>query len=83
MQSLWFVEPGRLEWREVPTPVLKGDTETLVRPVIAGLLATDRVANLLRAQVDAGTSSVATSTPACRRSSCAHSARDARPPFTT
>ena len=36
MQSLWFVEPGRLEWREVPAPVLKGDTEALVRPVIAG-----------------------------------------------
>ena len=36
MQSLWFVEPGRLEWREVPAPVLKGDTDALVRPVIAG-----------------------------------------------
>src|SRR4051794_13084849 len=36
MQSLWFVEPGRLEWREVPTPVLKGDNDALVRPVIAG-----------------------------------------------
>ncbi|MBO3675313.1 zinc-binding dehydrogenase [Streptomyces sp. NEAU-YJ-81] len=36
MQSLWFVEPGRLEWREVPTPVLKGDADALVRPVIAG-----------------------------------------------
>jgi len=35
MRSLWFVEPGRLEWREVPTPVLKGDTDALVRPVIA------------------------------------------------
>ncbi|WP_329583178.1 zinc-dependent alcohol dehydrogenase [Streptomyces sp. NBC_01361] len=35
MQSLWFVEPRRLEWREVPAPVLKGDTDALVRPVIA------------------------------------------------
>ena len=35
MQSLWFVEPGRLEWREVPAPVLSGDIDALVRPVIA------------------------------------------------
>ena len=35
-----------------------------------------------RAQVAAGTSSVATSTPACRSSSRAHSARLARPPLT-
>src|SRR5262245_30381811 len=33
MRRLTFIEPGRLEWQEVPDPVLEGDGEALVRPV--------------------------------------------------
>ncbi|RJO70675.1 dehydrogenase [Nocardia panacis] len=36
MRSLWFVEPGRTEWREVPTPALENDGQALVTPVVAG-----------------------------------------------
>lgn len=35
MQHLVFVEKGKLEWREAPTPVLQGDDEALVRPLAA------------------------------------------------
>ena len=33
MQQLEHVEPGRLEWREVPEPKLAGSLEALVRPI--------------------------------------------------
>jgi threonine dehydrogenase-like Zn-dependent dehydrogenase len=35
MASLTFVRRGRLEWREVPRPVLHGPGEALVRPLVA------------------------------------------------
>jgi threonine dehydrogenase-like Zn-dependent dehydrogenase len=35
MASLTFVRRGRLEWREVPCPVLHGPGEALVRPLVA------------------------------------------------
>jgi alcohol dehydrogenase len=35
MASLTFVRKGRLEWREVPRPVLQGPDEALVRPIVA------------------------------------------------
>jgi alcohol dehydrogenase len=33
MEQLTFVEPHRLEWREVPAPRLEADTAALVRPL--------------------------------------------------
>ncbi len=33
MRQLTFVEPGRLQWREVPTPQLEGRGQALVRPL--------------------------------------------------
>jgi threonine dehydrogenase-like Zn-dependent dehydrogenase len=33
MQELTYVEPERVEWREVPEPVLRGAGEALVRPL--------------------------------------------------
>jgi threonine dehydrogenase-like Zn-dependent dehydrogenase len=36
MRHAVFVEPGKLEWRETPTPVLMGPAEALVRPVVVG-----------------------------------------------
>jgi alcohol dehydrogenase len=33
MQSLFFVAPGAFEWREVPVPVLRADTDAIVRPI--------------------------------------------------
>jgi alcohol dehydrogenase len=35
MAALTFVRKGRLEWREVPRPVLHGPLEALVRPIAA------------------------------------------------
>ncbi len=35
MRALTFLPPRRVEWREVPDPVLKGPGEAIVRPVIA------------------------------------------------
>jgi len=35
MASLTFVRKGRLEWRDVPGPVLQGPQEALVRPIVA------------------------------------------------
>ena len=35
MRALTFMPPRRVEWREVPDPVLKGPGEAIVRPVIA------------------------------------------------
>ncbi len=33
MHELAYVAPGRVEWREAPTPRLQGDGEALVRPI--------------------------------------------------
>ena len=35
MQQLTFVRRGKLEWREVPEPVLEGGQDAIVRPLIA------------------------------------------------
>ena len=35
MRELTFIEPGRLEWREVTEPKLQGTGEALVRPIAA------------------------------------------------
>jgi threonine dehydrogenase-like Zn-dependent dehydrogenase len=43
MQSLWFVEPGQLEWRDVPAPRLGGPLEALVTPVAASACDLDRL----------------------------------------
>ncbi|HVV08272.1 alcohol dehydrogenase catalytic domain-containing protein [Amycolatopsis sp.] len=43
MRSLWFAGPGKLEWREVPRPRLAGESDALVRPVIAARCAIDRL----------------------------------------
>ncbi|MDP3749612.1 MAG: alcohol dehydrogenase catalytic domain-containing protein [Phenylobacterium sp.] len=36
MRHAVFVEPGKLEWRETPEPVLQGSGEALVRPLVVG-----------------------------------------------
>jgi threonine dehydrogenase-like Zn-dependent dehydrogenase len=36
MRQLTFVEPGRLEWRDVPGPGVTADTDALVRPIAVG-----------------------------------------------
>ncbi|MFZ4690847.1 MAG: alcohol dehydrogenase catalytic domain-containing protein [Polymorphobacter sp.] len=33
MQSLTFIKPGQLEWREVATPLLRADSDAIVRPL--------------------------------------------------
>lgn len=33
MKQLWFVEPGRLEWREVTAPGIESVKDALVRPL--------------------------------------------------
>lgn len=33
MRQLTFIKPGVLEWRDVPEPKLKADTDALVRPI--------------------------------------------------
>lgn len=33
MRQLTFIAPGQLEWREVPVPVLKSDSDAIVRPL--------------------------------------------------
>jgi threonine dehydrogenase-like Zn-dependent dehydrogenase len=33
MRQLFFVKPGRVEWREVPLPALADDADALVRPL--------------------------------------------------
>jgi threonine dehydrogenase-like Zn-dependent dehydrogenase len=35
IQELTFIRKGRLEWREVPRPALRGPLEALVRPIVA------------------------------------------------
>jgi len=36
MRHAVFVEPGRVEWRDAPDPVLQGPREALVRPLVVG-----------------------------------------------
>jgi alcohol dehydrogenase len=36
MRQVAFIGPGKLEWREAPTPVLQGTGEAIVRPIIVG-----------------------------------------------
>lgn len=36
MRQLTFVEPGRLEWHDVPRPRVAADTDALVRPIAVG-----------------------------------------------
>jgi threonine dehydrogenase-like Zn-dependent dehydrogenase len=36
MRSGAFVRPGRVEWREVPSPILQGPNEALVCPTVLG-----------------------------------------------
>jgi alcohol dehydrogenase len=33
MQQLTFIAPGKLEWRDAPMPVLKSDSDAIVRPL--------------------------------------------------
>lgn len=33
MRQVTFLQPGTLEWREVPEPRLQGPGEALVRPI--------------------------------------------------
>jgi threonine dehydrogenase-like Zn-dependent dehydrogenase len=34
MRSLYFIEPGRLEWRDTPRPRLEAPGDALVRPIV-------------------------------------------------
>jgi threonine dehydrogenase-like Zn-dependent dehydrogenase len=43
VRTLVFVRPGVLEWREAPDPVLEGDREALVRPVVASTCDLDQL----------------------------------------
>ena len=48
MRQLTFVQPNVVEWREVADPMLQGDSEALVRPMVVancdvdGLIITGR-----------------------------------------
>jgi threonine dehydrogenase-like Zn-dependent dehydrogenase len=42
MRELAFLAPGKLAWREVPTPQLQGDGEALVRPLAVARCDLDR-----------------------------------------
>jgi alcohol dehydrogenase len=33
VQQLTFISPGRFEWHDVPAPVLRADTDAIVRPI--------------------------------------------------
>jgi alcohol dehydrogenase len=43
MQQLTFVEPGTLEWWEVPEPRLQGDGEAIVRPLAVATCDLDKL----------------------------------------
>jgi alcohol dehydrogenase len=43
MRQLTFVEPGVVEWREVPEPKLEGPGEALVRPIVVANCDLDRM----------------------------------------
>lgn len=42
MRQLTFVEPGRLEWWDVPEPTLQGPNEAIVRPIAVARCDVDR-----------------------------------------
>ena len=48
MRALYFIEPGRLDWREVPEPTLRGPDQALVRPLAVARCDLDRA--LLRGE---------------------------------
>ncbi len=37
MRSLYFLSPGRLEWREVPSPALERPDDAIVRPIAVAM----------------------------------------------
>jgi alcohol dehydrogenase len=43
MQALHYVDPHRLEWRDVPAPRLAADTDALVRPTAVAACDLDRL----------------------------------------
>jgi threonine dehydrogenase-like Zn-dependent dehydrogenase len=43
MQQLTYIARGRLEWRDVPDPVLQAETDALVRPLAAARCDGDKV----------------------------------------
>src|SRR5712691_10412758 len=42
MRQLFYLEPGKVEWREVDAPALEGEGEALVRPLAVALCDLDR-----------------------------------------
>lgn len=42
MQALHYVEPGRLEWRAIPSPALQASTDAIVRPIAVAACDLDR-----------------------------------------
>jgi len=42
MQQLFFIEPGKVEWREAPEPRLESDRDALVRPLAVSTCDLDR-----------------------------------------
>ena len=42
MRQLFYLEPGKVEWREVDDPALEGEGEALVRPLAVALCDLDR-----------------------------------------
>lgn len=42
MQTLHYIEPRRLEWRDTAIPTLQDDREILVRPIAASICDIDR-----------------------------------------
>src|SRR5262245_48024743 len=43
MQQLTFVEPGKLEWHDVPDPKIQGDGEALVHPIAVATCDLDKM----------------------------------------
>src|SRR3954470_3181921 len=43
MRQLFYLEPGKVSWREADDPVLQGDGEALVRPLAVALCDLDRM----------------------------------------
>ena len=37
MRQLFYLEPGKVEWREADAPALEGEGEALVRPLAVAL----------------------------------------------
>ena len=43
MQQLTYLEPGQVEWRDVPAPALEGDSQAIVRPLAVATCDLDGV----------------------------------------